>query len=134
MKKLIVAIMLLGGGIIFSSNANKPIENIASFETCISQNVVFRSTQRLKANDGRQIYLYSSGKCELWDGDRLVVTATYRLQNGEVRLLDENGNTIYKGSYRLARDRRNISSLTLAGTTYYKMKSLKSEAVRKLPR
>ena len=36
MKKLIVAIMLLGGGIIFSSNANKPIENIASFETCIS--------------------------------------------------------------------------------------------------
>lgn len=61
------------------------------------------------------------GKCELWDGDRLVVTATYRLQNGEVRLLDENGNTIYKGSYRLARDRRNISSLTLAGTTYYKM-------------
>ena len=40
MKKLIVAIMLLGGGIIFSSNANKPIENIASFETCISQNVV----------------------------------------------------------------------------------------------
>ena len=117
MKKLIVVIMLLGGGIIFSSNANKPIENIASFETCISQNVVFR----FKANDGRQIYLYSSGKCELWDGDRLVVTATYRLQNGEVRLLDENGNTIYKGSYRLARDRRNISSLTLAGTTYYKM-------------
>ena len=54
MKKLIVAIMLLGGGIIFSSNANKPIENIASFETCISQNVVFRSTQRLRANDGRQ--------------------------------------------------------------------------------
>ena len=102
MKKLIIAIMLLSGGIIFSSNANKP-------------------TQRLKANDGRQIYLYSSGKCELWDGDRLVVTATYRLQNGEVRLLDENGNTIYKGSYRLARDRRNISSLTLAGTTYYKM-------------
>ena len=114
MKKLIIAIMLLSGGIIFSSNANKPIENIASFETYISQNVVFRSTQRLKANDGRQIYLYSSGKCELWDGDRLVVTATYRL-------LDENGNTIYKGSYRLARDRRNISSLTLAGTTYYKM-------------
>ena len=113
MKKLIIAIMLLSGGIIFSSNANKPIENIASFETYISQ--------RLKANDGRQIYLYSSGKCELWDGDRLVVTATYRLQNGEVRLLDENGNTIYKGSYRLARDRRNISSLTLAGTTYYKM-------------
>lgn len=56
MKKLIVVIMLLGGGIIFSSNANKPIENIASFETCISQNVVFRSTQRLKANDGRQMW------------------------------------------------------------------------------
>ena len=33
MKKLIVVIMLLGGGIIFSSNANKPIENIASKPT-----------------------------------------------------------------------------------------------------
>ena len=36
MKKLIIAIMLLSGGIIFSSNANKPIENIGSFETYIS--------------------------------------------------------------------------------------------------
>ena len=44
MKKLIVVIMLLGGGIIFSSNANKPIENIASFETCISQNVASKPT------------------------------------------------------------------------------------------
>ena len=41
MKKLIIAIMLLSGGIIFSSNANKPIENIASFETYISHKMSF---------------------------------------------------------------------------------------------
>lgn len=85
----------------------------------IQQSVVFRTTQHLVSRDGREIYLYPSRKCELFDGDRLIATCTYRLQDGEVRLLDENGDTVYKGTYRLSNDRRNLSSLTLAGTTYY---------------
>lgn len=86
-----------------------------------SQVVVFRTTQRLKSRDGRQIYLRPNRVCELWDGDRLEVSTTYKLMDGEVRLLDERGNTVYKGSYVLSRDRQNIASLTIAGTTYYKM-------------
>lgn len=83
-----------------------------------SRGVVFRSTQKLRSSDGRSIYLYSSGRCELFDGDRLVAECTYTLQNGEVRLLDENGRTVYKGTYRMKSDGRNLSSITLAGTTY----------------
>lgn len=84
------------------------------------QDVVFRTTQCLASKDGREIYLYPSKKCELFDGGRLIVACMYRIQNGEVRLLDENGDTVYKGSYRLANDRRNLLSLTIAGTTYYR--------------
>lgn len=82
--------------------------------------VVFRNTQKLRANDGREIYLYSNRTCELFHGDRLEVKCTYRLQDGEVRLLDENGNTVYKGRYRMASDGRSLVSLTLAGTTFYR--------------
>ncbi len=124
MNKLIIAVLLISCGITFSANAYEPNKRISSLnveEMHIAQRkTVFRATQRLKARDGRQIYLYSSGKCELWDGDRLVVSTIYRLLDGEVRLLDENGNTVYKGSYILSRDRQNLSSLTISGTTYYK--------------
>lgn len=85
-----------------------------------SQYVVFRTTQMLKSSDGREIYLYSNRTCELFDNGRLVVKCTYRLQNNEVRLLDENGDTVYKGSYRMSRDGRNLANITLAGTTFYK--------------
>ena len=86
--------------------------------TYAEQVVVFRSTQHLISRDGREIYLYPSRKCELFDNGKLIVTCTYRLQDGEVRLLDENNDTVYKGTYRLASDRRNIVSLTLAGTVF----------------
>ncbi|MBQ4632839.1 MAG: hypothetical protein IJ421_08515 [Prevotella sp.] len=90
-------------------------------ETVFADNyVVFRTTQKLRANDGREIYLYSNRICELYEGDRLVVKCTYRLQEGEVRLLDEYGNTVYKGTYRMTSDRRNVVSLRLGDTTYYK--------------
>ena len=82
--------------------------------------VVFRTTQYLKSKDGREIYLYPSRKCELFINGRLAVTCTYRLQDGELRLLDEYGDTVYKGSYILSRDRRTISSLKLGYTTYYR--------------
>ena len=84
------------------------------------RSVVFRSTQRLRSNDGRSIYLYPSRKCELYDGDRLEVACTYTIYGNEVRLLDENGNTVYKATFTYTSDRRNINRLTMAGTTYFK--------------
>ena len=83
----------------------------------LEQSVVFRSNQRLRSNDGRQIYLYTNRICELFDEGRLVAKCTYRVQNGEIRLLDERGETVYKGPYVLNRN-GNLQSISLAGTTY----------------
>lgn len=100
---------------------SKLISSLNLEEMHIAQRkTVFRTTQRLKARDGRQIYLYSSGKCKLWDGDILVASTTYKLIDGEVMLLDEYGDIVCKGSYTLSRDRQNLASLTISGTTYYK--------------
>lgn len=122
MKKIIIPIIIIMSGF-FCSIDTSNAATIFTQETNLTQgrNVVFRSTQRLKARDGRIIILYTSGRCEMRDGDRVIVTTTYRVQDGEVRILDERGNTLYAGRYVLSRDRVNISSLTLAGTTYYKM-------------
>lgn len=83
------------------------------------RSIVFRRLQRLRSNDGREIYLYSNRKCEMYDEDCLIVTTTYRLANGEVYLLDENGNTVYKGSYQMSNDRVNLKSVKIANTVYF---------------
>ncbi len=80
--------------------------------------VVFRSNQRVKSRDGRQIYLYTSGKCELYEGDRCTATLEYQVVGNEIRLILE-GKVLYKASFQYKSNRRDISSLTLSGTTYY---------------
>lgn len=83
-----------------------------------AQNAVFRSTQKLRSRDGRELYFYSSGKCEGYSGDRCEFTTTYRIQDNEVRLLDDRGNTLYKGSIVWKVKGQSLHSVTLAGTTY----------------
>lgn len=85
-----------------------------------TQNVRFRSTQKLRSNDGREIYFYSSGKCEGYDGDRLMFSTTYSIyDNNEIRLLDEYGNTVYKGSITWRVKGQTLANVTIAGTTYF---------------
>lgn len=121
MKKFIIAICAMmfvpissmAGSIMYDTN--KDAESMIE-----SNGVKFRSTQRLRSRDGYSIYLYTSGKCQMYAGDRLVAETTYDVYpNGEVRLYDENGRTLYKGSYRMKSDGQNLSSLTIQGTTYY---------------
>lgn len=90
------------------------IEMIAAAQT-----VRFRSTQKLRARDGREIYFYSSGKCEGYDGDRLQFSTTYTIIDNEVRLLDERGNTVYKGTLSWRVKGQSLYSVTIAGTTYF---------------
>lgn len=84
-----------------------------------SAGVVFRSTQKLRSNDGREIYLYPSGKCELYIGDRLEVSCMYTVVGNEIRLLDGD-RVVYKGTFRYASDGRTVLNLSLAGTIYYR--------------
>lgn len=119
MKKILFTVMAVIGCFTMANAEEISINDIKEMkEYHIARSVVFRSTQKLVASDGRKIYLYRNGTCEMRNGDRVEVTCRYRLQDGEVRFLDENGNTIYAGSYVLRRDRMNISTLTLAGTRY----------------
>lgn len=96
------------------------IDSPATEMVATAQNVRFRSTQRLRARDGREIYFYSSGKCEGYDGDRLMFSTTYTIYNSnEVRLLDERGYTVYKGSVSWKVKGQTLNSVTIAGTTYF---------------
>ena len=118
MKKFIFAILSILLVPQFGTAKENTADNDISISAPLDSSIVFRSTQRLRSEDGGSIYFYSSGRCELFYGDRLIVTCTYTLQYGEVRLLDENGSTVYKGSYRMKSDGRNLASVTIAGTTY----------------
>lgn len=81
----------------------------------------FNVFRRFRSNDGREFYFYPEGKCEGFDNGRLMFTARYKIIQSikELRILDENGNTIYKGSYSLADTRKNYPyQITLGGTSY----------------
>lgn len=95
------------------------IESPAIEMVAAAQNVRFRSTQKLRARDGREIYFYSSGKCEGYDGDRLQFSTTYTIIDNEVRLLDERGNTVYKGTVSWRVKGQSLYNVTIAGTTYF---------------
>ncbi len=114
MKKIIlIALMFLPmTSFILELNAT-PISVVASS----GRSVVFRSTQKLRSNDGREIYLFSSRKCELWDEGRLVAECTYTIRDGEL-LLIADGKVLYKG--RIYMDGINCKKIVLSGTTYYR--------------
>lgn len=99
--------------------AMNPIQNEGLENFQLESDVVFRHNQRLKSRDGREIYLYSSGKCEMYYYDRLEVSCEYSVIGNEIRLID-NGRVIYKGSFTYGPDRQTLSSLSIAGTIYFK--------------
>lgn len=101
------------------ANNNIVVSTDVSMVEVSARGVVFRATQKLGSNDGREIYFYTNGKCEMYFKDRREVTCRYNVSNGEVRLLDEKGNTVYKGSYRMRSNGRDLASVTIQGTTYW---------------
>lgn len=118
---LVVCSMVLSS---FTLNHQKSVNVKPSDVTIDSQsNIVFRGLQKLRANDGGEIWFYQSGKCEMYYNDRLIVTCTYQVDGGAIKLLDENGNTVYKGSFTYSRDdRTKVAKVTIAGTTYYRVR------------
>lgn len=102
------------------SNDTICVEEAPSIELIVAeQNVRFRTTQKLRSKDGRELYFYSSGRCEGYDGDRLQFSTTYTIIDNEVRLLDEEGNTVYKGTLCWRVKGQSIYNVTIAGTTYF---------------
>ena len=112
---LLVSAMMINAPVCETISAVEPttVEMVA-----LVQDVRFRSTQKLRSRDGREIYFYSNGRCEGYDGDRLQFSTTYSIYDDEVRLLDERGNTVYKGSITWRTRGQSLHSVTIAGTTY----------------
>lgn len=95
------------------------IESPATETIAAEQKIVFRQTQKMRAGDGRMIYFYRNGKCEGFDGDRLIFVCDYLILGNEVRLLDERGVTVYKGTITWKVKGLSLASLTLNGDRYY---------------
>ena len=124
-KNIAFVVTLFLGAILLSSFTTVIIKDNNVYTPAITvmdtqSNIVFRTTQKLKSRDGGEIYFYSSGKCEMYQNDRLVVSCTYTIDDNEVKLLDENGNTVYKGRISWNNTKSKALSVTIAGTTYYK--------------
>ena len=113
---IITATMMINASV---TETTSSIESPTFEMSTASQTVRFRSTQKLRARDGREIYFYSSGKCEGYDGDRLQFSTTYTIIDNEVRLLDERGNTVYKGTLSWRVKGQSLYNVTIAGTTYF---------------
>lgn len=102
------------------ADAHENYSHLYSESELVSESeVVFRHNQRLRSRDGREIYLYNSGKCEMYYNDRLEVSCEYSVIGNEIRLID-NGRVIYKGSFTYESDHQTLSSLSIAGTIYFK--------------
>lgn len=114
MKKILILVI----GLLLMSDTVVSYANEYTTTTEANDGVIpFRGTQKMRANDGREIYFYANGKFEMYDGDRLVVSSTFRMSDGNVFLLDENGRTIYKGTYLAANNV--LKSVRIGGTSYY---------------
>ena len=127
MKKMsivLAAALMVGSAMLCSFTMPETNSATISSTTEVKSGIVFRHNQYLKERNGsRQLYLYTSGKCEMWDGDRLEVTCRYdyRAETKELLIQDNDGRTLYKGSVTISKKNgQDIANVTIAGTTYYK--------------
>ena len=125
MKKNIFFVVALSiVAMLFSSFTTYDLKNDCNATTSLAvfddeSSLVFRGTQKFRnSRDNVEIYCYTNGRCEWYDGDRRIVTCTYTYSDGEIRFLDENGDTIYKGSVSWNNTHSKPLSITINGTTY----------------
>lgn len=105
-----------------ASNSVLPSCNLViNKEIGSASGVVFRSLQKLRSDEGEEIYLYSSGKCEIYNGDGVLTNSIrYTIQGDELMLLDEDGDTIMKGRIYWDQHHINAQRVVLMGITFYK--------------
>lgn len=116
LKKLIFLLIFAVG--IAAISDTYPVSAATSSYTNDERGVRFRVNQRLKSVDGREIYLYTSGKVELYDNDRMIDECEYVINGNEIKLI-KYGRVLYKASFHYKSDRKTLQALQLAGTTYY---------------
>lgn len=125
MKKSIFGIVALSMGVmLLSSLTTNDMKNncnstsspmVYESQSC----TVFRGKQTFKNyKDNVEIYCYTDHKCEWYADDRLVLTCSYTVSGDEIKFLDEDGNTCYKGSISWNSSHSKPLSITINKTTY----------------
>lgn len=127
MKKsvlVLIAIMMATGSLFahqtnisLSSRTNKNVIAISDSNS----GLVFRGTQRVRANDGSEIYFYSNGNMQMYaKSGRLEAEGTYEWDGkNEIFIKDNYGRVIYKASCKVDQQKQ-LVSITLSGQTYWK--------------
>lgn len=83
-------------------------------------NLVFRGTQKVRASDGAEIYLYSNGSVQMYNSNGALVTeCTYEWDGGREIFFKDNGKIIYKASCSVDQQKQ-LTSLTISGVKYWK--------------
>ncbi len=120
MKKLFLVLFVVLSMNLFAG-AEKPSNNKESvkIDSELEMNAVFRSTQYLKSSDGREIQFHTSGKCKMYDDNRLIAECTYSYNPQEKYVyIYADGVELYRAQVWMKKDGMNISQIKLAGTIY----------------
>ena len=126
MKKtmaLLIAVMMVVGSLYANqSNSVMPVKTEKSISMYSDSNsgLVFRGIQKVRASDGAEIYLYPNSNVQMYDSDgRLVAECTYEWDGATEIFFKVDGKILYKGKCKI-NDQKQLTSLTLAGVTYWK--------------
>ncbi len=114
---------LLTTGMLYADQINTTISSNNAIAICSDSNsgIVFRGTQKVRSNEGAEIYLYSNGNVQMYNSNGMLVTeAIYEWDGGsEIFIKDFEGRILYKCSCRVNQQKQ-LVSLTLSGETFWK--------------
>lgn len=113
---------MLASGFLYANQAISSITTGKAVATYSDSNsgIVFRGTQKVRASDGAEIYLYSNGSVQMYNSNgALVAECTYEWDGGQEIYFKDNGKILYKGRCSVNQQKQ-LTSLTLSGVTYWK--------------
>lgn len=126
MKKIFLSLLVLVMAFIANAenSKNSPVQNDETIYVESGSGTVFRGTQRLRCSEnGWEIYMYSSGKFEMYNEDgRFVAVGTYSYNSSasEVYVYETDGSLAYKCYVSVNPKTQQVNYLVLAGKKYYK--------------
>ena len=116
---------MIAAGSLFAHETNNSLshrtDNTITIISDSGSNILFRGTQKVRASDGREIYFYQNGSMQMYgENGRLEAEGTYEWDGkNEIYIKDNNGRILYKGKCSV-NEQKQLVSLTLSGTTYWR--------------
>lgn len=124
MKKTNIVVTLLLGFLVLSSFTLCEMKSNGTPNTSVTtidsqSNTVFRHKEMFTDRESVEIYCYTDGKCEWFNHGRLHLTCTYTIDGNDIRFLEENGKTAYKGGIYWNNSHSKPLSITIDGVKFW---------------